>query len=658
MTHPLPQRPVAQPRPGAATLAGWLVAAVGVGPGAAQAADATLWVNGRSNPAQVGNHADFRYWGPASTEAGINKKSVNWDGYNRISTQNIHLRRALDCYCTGENWCYLAGHSAGDLMIGYTLALHGGSTRTVGNGSPGADGQCEALDGRTQTGWNIHWVSTAGGASGGSELANSGDWALDEPLVSDLKTTTARGLYNHNETRGLWFFRYAGAKGTLYSFLLPGQDDEAIAYHSSGGLSGTQGGSFCNPSDLFCKALTLGTAPAEGGRAKWAFQDVVLRDDKERYDHYTRNRWGGIVGPMRADVAATALPTGGPMTTAARAEQAARWQAKLQRAEQVRGAYRAATRYPHDARPLTEQVDQQHPFDPIEEWVPLAQAGPSGQVSPLGWRLKVAQDRLRAQGQESVGLRVSAQDAKGRPLPLQVTRAEAQALVPGMPPGAGPIVPLLFNDLGRDGDAWPGDGQWSLLFQPARQGFAGYEGAIRVELQVRSGSQQGRTWIDLTYTPTAPATWVGPIRSRLEAGSLVFRLPVQVEQAGRYVASGRVEDADGRPVALLSFNGPLAAGTQQIPLRLFGRLVHDLQPRFPLRLRDVDAFLLHEDRFPDRAPMAAWPGVLHQTAVHPLTAFSTAEWDSPERQRYLQRQDAEVQTARAALRLLAAGGTP
>lgn len=274
--------------------------------GAAQASHYALWINGRTGGGQVGNHADFTYWGPASAEAGVNKKSVNWDGYSRIATENFRLRDALDCYCTGPNWCYVAAHSAGDLMIGYALAMYGASTRSVTNATPDATGACGATGG-TQTGWNIKWVDVAGGAAGGSELANSGDWAMSEPLVSDLKTGTARALYNHNDTRGVLFNMYAGASGTLYSFLLPGQDDEAIAYHSSGAISGNGGNSYCNPGDWFCNNLTLGTRKAEGGRAKWANHSVALRDDHEHHNHYPADNWAGIVEPMRADMAANAV---------------------------------------------------------------------------------------------------------------------------------------------------------------------------------------------------------------------------------------------------------------------------------------------------------------------------------------------------------------
>lgn len=275
--------------------------------GLAQATNYTLWINGRSNSATPGNYADFRYWGPATTAAGVNKQAVNWDGYNSISSQNYRVRDALDCFCTGPNWCYVAAHSAGNLQIGYALAMYGTSSRSIKTPKPGGSGACTNSGAGTQTGWNIKWVYIAGGAGGGSELANSGDWALSEPLVSDLKTATARAMYDHNQTRGKMFYLYAGAKGTLYSGILPGQDDEAIAYHSSGGMSGSSGAGFCNPSDWWCNDLNLGTAAAEGGRTKWTNHSLSFRDNNEAYNHYNAGNWQGIVGRMRSDVTAQAL---------------------------------------------------------------------------------------------------------------------------------------------------------------------------------------------------------------------------------------------------------------------------------------------------------------------------------------------------------------
>ena len=113
-------------------------------------------------------------------------------------------------------------------------------------------------------------------------------------------------MYDHNQTRGKIFYMFAGAKGTLYSGILPGQDDEAIAYHSSGGVSGSSGGSYCNASDWLCNDLTMGTAANEGGRAKWSNHNVQFRDNGESYNHYTNGGWGGIVSRAVADMVANA----------------------------------------------------------------------------------------------------------------------------------------------------------------------------------------------------------------------------------------------------------------------------------------------------------------------------------------------------------------
>jgi len=273
----------------------------------ASAANYTLWVNGRTGGGVIGDYGSFAYWGPAGTAAGVNKKAVNWDGYNSIATQNDKVRNALDCFCTGSNWCYVATHSAGDLMLGYTLANYGGSSRMKKNAVAGAGGVCGNTDGSSQTGWNIKWVRAASGAAGGTELADAGSWALTEPLVKDLKTATARAMYDHNNTRNIWFYMYAGSKGTAYSGILPGQDDEVVAYHSTGGVSGTSGGSYCNPSDWWCNDLTLGTAANEGGKAKWSYHSVAFRDDAEAYNHYASGNWQGIVGVVRNAMVNSAL---------------------------------------------------------------------------------------------------------------------------------------------------------------------------------------------------------------------------------------------------------------------------------------------------------------------------------------------------------------
>lgn len=282
-----------------------LVATLGLVPGAAEATNYSLWIHGLNVDltTQPGNYNDWTgYWGSASTPAGVNKKSVNWVGTNRIASENYWIRRALDCYCTGNNWCYIAVHSAGDLQIGYALSMYGGSTRYKKNTVPDASGTCGNLDGTTQVGWNIKWIDVASGGGGGSELADLGYWAVSIPVIADIVTTTARSLYDHNNTRSKWFYMFPGAKGQLWAFALPGQDDEALAYHSTGGVSGTSGGAYCNPGDFLCTDLTPGSAVCENGQPKWAYHTVAFLDYSEQYGHDNQGSWAGIVSKVREDM--------------------------------------------------------------------------------------------------------------------------------------------------------------------------------------------------------------------------------------------------------------------------------------------------------------------------------------------------------------------
>lgn len=287
-------------------LAAALASLVLLAAGEAAATNYTLWIHGRNSGGAVsGDYSDFRYWGPSTTSAGVNKRAVNWDGKSAISTENGKIRNALDCFCTGPNWCYINVHSAGDLHIGYALALYGQSSRKNKDARPSSSGVCGDSDGKSQTGWNIKWVHVASGAGGGSELADIGGWATGEPLSTDLKTANARALYNHNSTAGVTFFRYAGAKGSIQSAILPGEDDGAVSYHSTGGVSAT--GSYGNKyeSSIFgtTHELTLGTAACSDGRPKWSYHTLVLRDPSEAYDHFASGNWLGIIGPVRSDAA-------------------------------------------------------------------------------------------------------------------------------------------------------------------------------------------------------------------------------------------------------------------------------------------------------------------------------------------------------------------
>ena len=326
---------------------------------------------------------------------------------------------------------------------------------------------------------------------------------------------------------------------------------------------------------------------------------------------------------------AASVPTGGggnggPYSAAglqSRQEQLALWRGRYERAEQTYASYRDATRYPYDSRPIAEHPDQVRPFAPIAEELKMRNA--NGDVVQ-GIRLRTSQERVFLSGMESVKFSVAAVDDSDKPLALTIRNAQAQSIPDSRTPIKLIQTSVVFADNGTGADDVPGDSIYSGRLTPATQGFQSYGGTIRLLVEVAADGQRGVVQFDVVYTPDVPATWAG-VREALEAGSLNFYLKSNVRLAGRYVVSARVDDANGVPFALLQFNDEVAAGSREFKLQVFGALVLDKRPSFPLHLRDIDGFLLLPDQFPDRAMMARRPGVVYVSAVYPNSRFSAAE---------------------------------
>jgi hypothetical protein len=326
--------------------------------------------------------------------------------------------------------------------------------------------------------------------------------------------------------------------------------------------------------------------------------------------------------------------------------QLALWSERYARAQETLDNYRKQTAYPFESRPAREHADQMYPNQPVVEDQKLKNPG---QKASQTVRLRTSQERIYAVGNETIVFTITALDGDGNALPISFTRAIAHDPPKDGKPSKRPPIYFPFNDEGGGGDLAAGDLIYSAQLSPATQGFATHSGAIRVELNLQVGEQTGFVYFDVFYTPEPPAVWTGKIREALERGSLNFYLPANVRVAGRYVVTGRIDDARGQPFALINFNEQLTTGAKEIRLNLFGKLLVDEKPAFPLTLRDVDGFLLIADADPDRALMQRLQGRQLATQTYALSLFSEAEWDSEERRRYLEEYGRDAETARAYL---------
>lgn len=300
-------------------------------------------------------------------------------------------------------------------------------------------------------------------------------------------------------------------------------------------------------------------------------------------------------------------------------------------------SYLAHSRYPHDSRPASHHPDQLYPNRAVLETNPMRVEG--GDSDPAV-QLQTSQSRVYLAAGEQAAFSLRAVDANGQPLPLVVTRALAQ----GMTYGASRAAPRAALDFGDDGS-----GAWSGQLAPAGTALAQFHGTIRLDVRYHAAGQVGFVLFDVVYSPQLPATWGGAPSEAIGGDALRFALPLYVRLPGRYVVTGRIDDAAGRPFALATFNDVLGQGAQQVVLNVHGKLLHDGAPRLPLSLRDVEGYLLRENADPDRLLLPRLEGTVFASRTRALEGVPDAEWHSEERSRYLAEYAKDRNAARARL---------
>jgi hypothetical protein len=213
-------------------------------------AHADVYVHGRDpgNTRPRGYNQDYGYW----VNSGVNlatanadgklKQAFNWDGSSRVVTSNTVVAAFYNGLPSGS---VVRCHSAGCLIAARAIYLYGGS--------------------------RFQRVVAGSSAEGGSELASI---MQPDQLTYDLQVNAARS-FSHNTTVST--FHGGGSKseplgtGTWGSFFgaavtsptLPGEDDGAVAYHST--LGKASAGKWCdgdsnwwNPATYGCTAWNKG----------------------------------------------------------------------------------------------------------------------------------------------------------------------------------------------------------------------------------------------------------------------------------------------------------------------------------------------------------------------------------------------------------------
>ena len=207
-----------------------LTLALGVFLASSMALSATnyvIFVHGRSSSNHCGTSTTdvSNYWGTSkNVSTSLTKYFIGYDGASDPRTwgscrAQTNVYSVMESRCKGANRCRIVCHSAGCYAMEYFIS----NSATI---------------------YNIDAIMASSSAAGGSELANMAIWASNS-MVDALKTSNARGSYNHNNMKGAGIWGLAGYKGDWYaSGFLPGEDDGAVAYHSTCGVNTT--GSYSN----------------------------------------------------------------------------------------------------------------------------------------------------------------------------------------------------------------------------------------------------------------------------------------------------------------------------------------------------------------------------------------------------------------------------
>jgi hypothetical protein len=104
-----------------------------------------------------------------------------------------------------------------------------------------------------------------------------------------------------------------------------------------------------------------------------------------------------------------------------------------------------------------------------------------------------------------------------------------------------------------------------------------------------------------------------------------------------------VNDAQGEGFAYLEWNDMMEAGLREAKMCIFGLLIIDQRALSPFVLRDLEGFVLFEDRNPDRELMSVLEGPVYTTKKYDESAFSTAEWESEEKTRHIEEFGKDVE---------------
>jgi hypothetical protein len=328
---------------------------------------------------------------------------------------------------------------------------------------------------------------------------------------------------------------------------------------------------------------------------------------------------------------ATAQPAPAAAADSARRNDPEARKRRMEMGEQALQAYLKYAQYPPQSRPPSETVPPTF----------SASAGETRrEFTDLKPTVKQNQDHFYVTGgvKASAELTVFVGDA---PVEIDPPTADVTKVTPE---GPGDVVATaVFKDDGVPPDRTARDKTYTALvpFAPEKLGdFAG-----RLQMGPIVSAAGDRVPVDFGFIATGkpPARFTGAVDEQLRDGSLELSFGVDVESAGLYALTALAKDASGNPIARMEWMSQLEPGSTKAKLVVFGKLVRDASAPSPFVVDSIEGWRIGTgDTEVARRVMRPFDGP-YRTRRYPLSAFSDAEWESPEKDTRIQDLRAEAE---------------
>lgn len=307
------------------------------------------------------------------------------------------------------------------------------------------------------------------------------------------------------------------------------------------------------------------------------------------------------------------------------------------RMDETKKALLAKTRYPMSSRPLAMKTDLIEPHH-VEPTMRGLNGNPQG-----NHRVAITQnqDRLLLTPGQSAIVSITAM-ADNKPVSVTFSRSVLVPMVEDANQNAqagAPLSTVSFHDDGAAPDAIASDGIWTGVVTASA---AAPSGGLELLVDASAEGESGTLVFNFTQTQSAPASFTQTARDALENGSIAIYVGVSVQQAGRYEIVGRLYDSNGAPIAYMRFIDDMTPDTKEVRLLAYGAVILDEGGVPPFTLKDVEGSFFVIGGFPDREPMADWPGP-YTTAKYALSSLTNADNDDADKQRKVQALDKATQ---------------